>query len=782
MNQFSKVLVLSTSIILGGTTISVPFNANPIEAASLQIHKGNYLTTTNLNMRTGAGTSHKVITTIPKGKQVVSSEKSGKWIKVSYTTTFKGKSSTKTGWVTTDYLKTISLGKIGGASQQKTPPSTAKTIKTSYHTTSNLNIRTGAGTNFKIVKTVPKGAIVSSSERKGTWSKIAYTYYVKGKSHTATGWVSVSFLKEFYQYSAINAYYSTNKSTGLYMTPDTKKKAVLTINAANAFRSTQKVVNSLGQIWYRVELNGKAYYVYSNDVNIISIQTIKKTDYQTNKDGYLYSSYGSMYTKLVKIPKNTKLQSVQKVGNWYKVSHGGKAGYIQESDVVKFIIPPSPVKPAPVPAPLPEVTKPPVSEEAKLTETALIGKTFVTVASLHVRESANSESKSLNLISNATLLYPTHKVSNGWYKVSSNGKTGYVSGEFIKDVITGDPLHRNGYQFVDLRKPSNASAAQIDQYINRFLKNEKESVLKGKGQAFINAGNKYGVNALYLAAHAILESGYGTSNISLGKYNLFGFGAYDATPFIGAVRFASIEQNIEYIAQEIKATYLNPLSWKYKGAILGFSTRTIKDNTRVDANSTGMNFYYASDIKWGQKIASHMQNILPYDKAYYDRALANTNLFPLPARPIGTDTFPAGIQAIAKKDLTLVNQKGSTVPATTVKKDSLMEISEKHNDYWVKVKLNNQEYWTSDIKFDRYNEFLTVKNLGRVTAPLLNIRPAASTTQTPIGSFKLNEYVHIFLGKDGNPVMDVSRTWYNVKLTDGQTGWVSAQYIVQELK
>lgn len=56
-----------------------------------------YQTTTNLNMRSGASTKHKVLTTIPKGKKVTYVSKSGSWYKVKY-----GK---RTGFVSSKYLK-----------------------------------------------------------------------------------------------------------------------------------------------------------------------------------------------------------------------------------------------------------------------------------------------------------------------------------------------------------------------------------------------------------------------------------------------------------------------------------------------------------------------------------------------------------------------------------------------------------------------------------------------------------------------------------------------------
>lgn len=816
MKNIGKVVVLSTSILVGSTTLPViPHYLQTAEAASVRTNT-TYATIANLNMRSGPGTNFKVIFTVPKGKTVTASERSGNWYKVTYSYTLNRKKTTKTGWVTGAYLKVSqtnaksSVQSKTTASKKTSAPAIVNTGKTAYQTTDNLNIRSGAGTKYKVTKTVPKGGIVYSTARIGSWYKVSFTYTLNKKKYTVNGWASGSYLKEYYQYSDIKGtYYFTYKNTSLYSTPDTKKKAVFNIGTNNGFYTAQKVINSVGQTWYKVSYQGKDVYVYSKDVKPVTLQTFAKTEFATNKETYLYSSFGVSFEKLIKIPKSTKFSSTAKVGDWYKVTYGGKSGYIYSKDFIKYVPPvtqpvpeATPVEQTPAPAPAPAETtvpeKEPVSEPVQtpvqpvqtspiqtqlpaLTETAISGKTFVTTSSLNLRQTAGTDSAILAVIPNATFVFPNALVSNGWYKVSYYGKTGYVSGTYLKEVVTGDPMYREGYQFIDLRKPSKVSAAQIDLYINNYL-NGKVSVLKGKGQAFVNAGNKYGVNSLYLAAHAIHESGYGTSNISLGKYNLFGFGAYDSSPFIAAVHFSSVEQNIEYIAQEMKATYLNPLNWKYKGAYLGFSTKTVSSGTRIDANSEGMNFYYASDVKWGQKIAAHMQKILPYNKADYDSAQINSTSFLFPSRPLGFDRFPLGVKAMAKTTINLSSQKGSTVTTAYLKEGTVFDIVEKHNDYWVKVMLDNKEYWTNDIKFDRYTQFISVKNLGRVTADSLNIRPTASTALNPIGTFTLNEYVHLVLDTAGNPTMDSTKGWYQVKLADGRTGWVSKLYIVQEMK
>ncbi|MGO2031149.1 MAG: D-alanyl-D-alanine carboxypeptidase family protein [Glutamicibacter ardleyensis] len=134
-------------------------------------------TTANLNMRAGAGTSNRVILTIPKGKTVKATgkTKSG-WLQVTY--------KSKTGWVSGTYLSNTSTPK---KSKPKTESSPKKKVKTKT-TTANLNMRTGNSTKKQVVLTIPKGKKVEIiGSKKSGW------YPVKFKSKK--GWVSGTYLK-----------------------------------------------------------------------------------------------------------------------------------------------------------------------------------------------------------------------------------------------------------------------------------------------------------------------------------------------------------------------------------------------------------------------------------------------------------------------------------------------------------------------------------------------------------------------------------------------------------
>jgi beta-N-acetylglucosaminidase len=139
----------------------------------------------------------------------------------------------------------------------------------------------------------------------------------------------------------------------------------------------------------------------------------------------------------------------------------------------------------------------------------------------------------------------------------------------------------------NLTTPSGETAASLNQFLNG-------SALAGLGASFIKAETAYHVSARYFVAHAILESGWGTSWIAQNKYNLFGFGADDANPNGDAMTFTSFDACIQYVAQFIAVNYLTVGGQFFHGPTL-----------------RGMNVDYASDPNWAEKIASIADTIPP---------------------------------------------------------------------------------------------------------------------------------------------------------------------------
>ncbi|MFF2877252.1 SH3 domain-containing protein [Gottfriedia sp. NPDC057991] len=802
MKKMGRVLLVSTGILVGTSSISCPnigLETSKASAAIVNI-KSNYQTTANLNLRQGAGTTYKSILTIPKGKVITATQRNGKWYKVTY--------SSKTGWVSGTYLKeyykytaqatayyftnkTTKLyttpdnkkaavysvvvnngfystqnivNSIGQTwfrvsysgktlyvnSADVTKSAVATFAQTKYKAIKNTSLYQTYGISSKVLSSIPSGTIISSSKRVGNW----YIVTFNGK----TGYVYINnFTKvnEIKYETTSTAYYFTKAVTNLYTTPDATKPVVTTVSGDNGFTSTQKATDLVGKLWYRINYNGQNLYVKSEDVTANSFTTLTTTNYKALNATYIYELFGNASKQLIQIPKDTVIPISKKIGNWYSVTYNGVSGYVRAVDFGKSDV---------------------------VTITNITDTTYITTSELNIRQTYDASSPLLTVIPVNMIIIATDKASNNWYKVSYNGKTGYVFGSYIKQVKTGDPMtSRDSYQFIDLRTPSPVTATQINTYIASNVKSGAKSILTNQGQLFIDAGNKYGINALYLAAHAIHESGFGTSQISLGKNNLFGFGSYDATPYIASYKFMSVQENVEYIARSIKSTYLNPSNWKYHGAYLGFSTKDMS-NVRIDAASEGMNFYYATDPNWGNLIAQHMQKILPFDKAYYDKAQPNTTIPGSPSTPVGSDVFPANIQAVAKGNIDLYTAKGDAAKVKSIAAGTAFFLLEKTNDYWIKLSIDGNVFWTNSIKLNAYGQTLSVKNLGRTT-DALNVRSSATTAENNIiGTLNLNTYVSIVTNTDGTLTMDSTKKWYKIQLANGSFGWVSSSYVKQELK
>ncbi len=116
------------------------------------------------------------------------------------------------------------------------------------------------------------------------------------------------------------------------------------------------------------------------------------------------------------------------------------------------------------------------------------------------------------------------------------------------------PYHAGGPITLDtnLLSASGVSAWAIDEYL------KLATPLPPLGVAFVDAEQKYGINARFLLAAAVHESGWGKSYIARAKHNLFGYNAYDRNPLRYASAYATFAANIDDTARFIKDWYLTP--------------------------------------------------------------------------------------------------------------------------------------------------------------------------------------------------------------------------------
>ncbi|WP_231189359.1 glucosaminidase domain-containing protein [Haladaptatus sp. DYF46] len=141
----------------------------------------------------------------------------------------------------------------------------------------------------------------------------------------------------------------------------------------------------------------------------------------------------------------------------------------------------------------------------------------------------------------------------------------------------------------DLRQTVGISGSQLDSAVNSI---SPGSPLVGLGDTWIDVQNTRNINAVYMAAHAALESAWGRSNIAQEKNNIYGFDARDICPAECADGYASFEQCVHEVMAYVDQEYLSPDGTYYEGSTL-----------------RGMNVHYATDDRWAEKIASIMNDI-----------------------------------------------------------------------------------------------------------------------------------------------------------------------------
>lgn len=215
----------------------------------------------------------------------------------------------------------------------------------------------------------------------------------------------------------------------------------------------------------------------------------------------------------------------------------------------------------------------------------------------------------------------------------------YYSHYSLEDMVAHlDPstikaASAENYQFVDLRSYTGMTAKDINAFVSSTASG-KSGTLAGLGDVFVQASQKYAINEAYLVAHAILETGWGTSQLAQGYhydgktpvrgemypagtyYNYFGIGAVDSDA-LGAGRATAIANGWNSRERAI----VGGAEWISRNYIHGAAAQTYDQPTLYamkwdykrssDTYARGWH-QYATDISWAEKIARNMKTAYSY--------------------------------------------------------------------------------------------------------------------------------------------------------------------------
>ena len=230
---------------------------------------------------------------------------------------------------------------------------------------------------------------------------------------------------------------------------------------------------------------------------------------------------------------------------------------------------------------------------------------YVTSDRADIMQENNIQSNKITTITKNTELTVIEE-KDGWYKIKINGQEGWIKGENVTSTNPNPTITEGNNGTITklsfsmaLNKPSGLS---LDQF-KKVLTDSKDvnKIFSENAEYFYYIEQQYNINGIFVAAIGIHESAWGTSKIAQNKRNLFGYGAYDSSPYSSSYNFDTYAEGIDLITRVLVKYYLNPSGTAiYNGEVA--SGKYYNGNTL-----TGVNKKYATDKNWANGVYKHME-------------------------------------------------------------------------------------------------------------------------------------------------------------------------------
>ena len=326
-------------------------------------------------------------------------------------------------------------------------------------TGSYVNFRSGPSTEYAIYDCLPKGTVVTVTDRSNSeWYAVTYD----GRS----GFISSAYLSVYGNPApaddpvpepvnttegtsgTVNAMYVRFRSG-----PGTDYSILGEYNNGTALTVTGSSGN-----WYAVVIYGQSGYMYADYVTVGGAVPSQNTPAPTpaptpvadpivvtptgSKAGHISGDYvyfrsgpSTYYAIYDCLDNGTALTITGRSGEWYAVTIGGRSGYVYNAYVVNDDggEVPNETQPEPTPEPTPAPTAPPST-------TSIPG--YITGNDVRFRSGPSTRHDILGEYSYGTALTITG-TSGEWKAVIINGQAGYVYGQYVAEgsvaVVGDDP-------------------------------------------------------------------------------------------------------------------------------------------------------------------------------------------------------------------------------------------------------------------------------------------------------------------------------------------------------
>ncbi|MGH0942033.1 SH3 domain-containing protein [Bacillus mycoides] len=330
------------------------------------------------------------------------------------------------------------LDSVQAAPEQNTQKAATQTVQASASNNSSytvnasvLHVRAGSSTSHDVISRVYNGQSLNVIGEENGWFKIN----VNGQ----TGFVSGEFVSK-------NGATNNNVSTGgnNKVTADVLRvrTAPNTSSSVSGRVYEGQTLNVIGEEngWVKINHNGQTGYVSSQFVSGASSNTGSTSNNNNSNNEATVQPASGNYTvnvsslrvrtgpstshpTLGSVKQGQVVQVVGEVQDWFKINYAGQTAYLSKDYVTK--------------GGSNENVNQGNNQEQNNNGTVQTGGTYVVNAtSLRVRTGPAAYHSVIGGVLNGTTLNVVGS-ENGWFKVNYQGKTGYVSSEFVKFVKGG---------------------------------------------------------------------------------------------------------------------------------------------------------------------------------------------------------------------------------------------------------------------------------------------------------------------------------------------------------
>ncbi len=402
--------------------------------------------------------------------------------------------------------------------------------------------------------------------------------------------------------------------------------------------------------WHEINFGNRTGYVWSKSTQPSSRTAAKNWNVNLkNSSSQLIASHGlkvydnsSGMILFGRIEEGAIVPVIDKVGSWYRVLIGERIGYLYETGVSKHVYDYKTYNINFADIVNRQLSLNPQTDDhtyayvhkdyiAKSGDTGTVSAT-----SLHVRDIPGGNSYGKISSGTKVQIIGTSSMNNNWYKIKNPYKNYYGWMKADKDQLN---YYMNPSNFKDL-PAQRLQFLKLDLYTGISVKELSKTlvnkgILTGKASAFSTAARQVGINEIYLIAHALLETGNGSSPLAKGipvmverdkygnpikengeiqirfatsyekpdatVYNMYGIGAYDNCAKKCGAQYAynagwnTVDKAIVGGAEFISEDFIKSPTYRQN------TLYKMKWNPRYFVGETRSPHQYATDIGWAYK-------------------------------------------------------------------------------------------------------------------------------------------------------------------------------------